>query len=611
MRRRWAAIVIAVIALAAMAPPLLHDEVFSLRDHRGYFQPMRWFTAVELRSGRLPLWNPYSASGEPWLANPQTGVFYPPAWLFELLPFARAYVLFLLLHMLLLGGGSFVLFSRRVSAPSALIGAVSVMVCGPLLSLLDVSNNYTTFAWLPLVLWCAVAGARPRTSALVIAMSFLAGEPFFAALGALAFALLRWRAPRQVAVTAMAALSLCAVQLFPFLEMVRGSDRSGASVPSELLRDSMPLRDWPRLALPPRFIGTFDPALHQHFLPIVYCGVIVVVLALLAAVTSLRRRDTQAALAVIVAVVIAAAGSNLAPVAWVYVHLPLKVFRYPARLVALAAFALALLASIGWEWIATRVTWRWLPLAVMAAIAIDGLARGLPLLASGPFTPRPIPHAGIIGRDAKFLRLAGASWMDQAAWIDGYLNLYDRRFDAGTAAPLTNASYRALYDEALQGGKLEVLDTLSIGYVVTDRLLPPPFLTVDRARGVTVYRNPNALPMAYFRGDDGRYSGVTFASLTTSSARIGVDVRSPGLLILTQQDAPGWEAAVDGAPAESAPRVGGVFRGVRVPRGRHVVDWAYRPRSLRIGAACTFLAIVWLLFGVRAMRSPNGFVKRR
>jgi len=314
MMRRWAAIVITIVALAAMARPLVRGEVFSLRDHSGYFLPMRWFTALELRSGRLPLWNPYNASGEPWLANPQTGVFYPPAWLFTVVPFVPAYVLFLLLHMALLGGGAFVLFSRRVSVPSALIGAVSLMVCGPLLSLLDVSNNYATFAWLPLVLWCAVAGARPRTSALVMAMSFLAGEPFFAALGALAFALLRWRAPRQLAVTALGALGLAAVQLLPFLEMLRGSDRMGTRVPSELLRDSMPPRDWLRIALPPQRNVLFDPALHQHFLPIIYCGGIVVLLALLAVVTSLRRRDAQVALAVVIVIVVAAAGSYLAPV---------------------------------------------------------------------------------------------------------------------------------------------------------------------------------------------------------------------------------------------------------------------------------------------------------
>jgi hypothetical protein len=497
-----------------------------------------------------------------------------------------------------------------VSGPSALIGALSIMVCGPLLSLLDVSNNYATFAWLPLVLWCAVAGARPRTSALVIAMSFLAGEPFFAALGALAFALLRWRSPRQLAVTALGALGLAAVQLLPFLEMLRGSDRTGARVPSELLRDSMPPRDWLRIALPPQRNVLFDPALHQHFLPIIYCGGIVVVLALLAVVTSLRRRDAQVALAVMIVIVIAAAGSYLAPVAWLYIHLPLKVFRYPARLVAVGAFAIATLAAIGWEWTAARVTWRWLAFAVAAAIAIDGLVHGMPLLESLPFSPHPVPHAAIVGRDAKFLRLSGPSWIDKGAWIDGYINLYDRRFNAGTAAPLTNARYLELYDAALQNGRLELLDTMSIGYLVAGRRLPPPFVPVDYVRGVAVYRNPHVLPMAYFRGDDGRYSSAAFVSLNTSSARIGVDVRSPGLVILTQQDAPGWEAAVDGVRASPAPRVGGVFRGVRVPKGHHIIDWVYRPWSLRIGAACTCLALAWWLFGMRAMRSPRAFVKR-
>jgi hypothetical protein len=610
MTRRWSAVVIAVVALAVMAPPLIRGDVFSLRDHNGYFQPMRWFTAVELRNGRLPLWNPYNASGEPWLANPQTGVFYPPTWLFAVVPFPRAYILFLLLHMALLGGSACALLGRRVSASSALIGAVSMMVCGPLLSLLDVSNNYATFAWLPLVLWCAVAGVSARISALVIAMSFLAGEPFFASLGAFAFAMLRWRTPRQLLLTALGAAGLTAVQLFPFLEILRGSDRAGTRAPFEMLRDSMPPRDWLRIGLPPHPVGSFDPALHQHFLPLVYCGGIVVLLALLAAATSFRRRDVQVALAVVLASIIASAGSYLAPVAWLYVHLPLKVFRYPARLMAIGALAIAILAAIGWEWIAAHVTWRWLALVVAAAIAVDGLARAVPLLESKPFSPHPVPHAAIIGRDSKFLRLADASWMDQGAWIEGYLNLYDRRFDAYTAAPLANARYLEMYDDAAQTGRLELLDTMSIGYVLASRRLPAPFVPMERVRGVTVYRNPLALPMAYFRGDDGRYSQVTFVSFTTSSARVYVDVKSPGVVILTQQEAPGWEAAVDGARAESSAPVSGVFRAVRVPRGHHVVDWKYRPWTLRAGAACTFLASAWLLFGVRAMRSRQAFVKR-
>jgi hypothetical protein len=331
---------------------------------------------------------------------------------------------------------------------------------------------------------------------------------------------------------------------------------------------------------------------------------------LLATATSLRRRDTLLALGVIVMAMIAAAGAYLAPVAWLYVHAPLKAFRYPARLMAIGAFAIAMLAAIGWEWIAARVTWRWLVFAVAAATAIDGLVQAWPLLQSGPFRLQVVPYAPIIGRDAKFLRLPGPTWSDPGAWIDGYLNLFDRRFDAGTAAPLIDASYLALYEQALEGGRLEVLNTMSIGYLIAARGLPPPFAPIARARAVEVYVNPRVLPMAYFRGDDGRYRNVTFFSLGTSLARIDLDTLSSGVVILTQQGARGWEVTVDGSRASATAPIAGVFRGVHVAGGHHVVEWRYRPGSLRIGAAASLLALVWMLFGARAMRLPRAFVKR-
>jgi hypothetical protein len=631
MMRRTVAIVIALVALAMVARPLVRGEIFAFRDHGGYFQPMRYFTAIELRAGRLPVWNPYNASGEPWLANPQTGVFYPPAWIFLVASFPRAYVLYLFMHMLLLGGGAFALFARRVGPPAALVGAVGLMVCGPALSLLDVTNNFTTFAWLPLVLWCALCGASPRLSAFTIAMSFLAGEPFFAALGAVMFAGLRGYEvarlrnpatsgprdpatpqPRNLAITAIAAFALSAIQLLPFLAVLRGSDRAAPLARELLLRDSMMPADWLRIVFPPQLDATdLDPNLHQHFIPIVYCGVIVVALAVLALVTSLRRRDTKAWLVLLAAGAVAAAGWYLAPVEWIYVHLPLKIFRYPARLVPICALAIAALAAIGWEWIATRATWRWLPLAAVAAIAFDGLVHCAPLLLAGPFGPNPSPWPLNIGRGAKFMRLPGLSWTDRGAWMDGYINLFDRRFDAGTAAPLMSARYLALYDAAFHGGRLDLLDRMSIGYLIGTRRLPPPFAHVASTRGVNVYRNPHALPMAYLLGDDGRFTSATFLSLGTSFARIDVDARSAGALVLTQQDAAGWEVSVDGARTTPGPPAGGVFRTVRVPAGHHAVEWRYRPPGLRIGALGTSLAIVWWFFGALPMRLREAFVKRR
>ena len=177
---------LAAVAATLFILPLIRGEVFTIRDHFDYFQPLRWFTATELREGRLPLWNPYSAAGEPWLANPQTGVFYPPTWLFLVLPFPTAYMLYLLAHLVLLGWGAYLLFTRTVSPGSAMVGAVALIISGPILSLLDVQNNLATLAWIPLALWCATEGAW-RRGGIVLAMAFLGGEPFFAAVGALLY----------------------------------------------------------------------------------------------------------------------------------------------------------------------------------------------------------------------------------------------------------------------------------------------------------------------------------------------------------------------------------------------------------------------------------------
>src|SRR5205085_11795560 len=161
-RHRFGLTLIALIAAAMFLPAILRRDVFVLRDHFDYFQPLRWFTSQELRAGRLPLWNPYNASGEPWLANPQTGVFYPPTWLFLIIPFPAAYMLFLLLHLVILGWGGYLLFSRTVSEGTALAGAVALMFSGPVLSLLDINNNLASLAWVPIVIWCAAEGARRR-----------------------------------------------------------------------------------------------------------------------------------------------------------------------------------------------------------------------------------------------------------------------------------------------------------------------------------------------------------------------------------------------------------------------------------------------------------------
>jgi hypothetical protein len=440
-------LVIPFIALLTFAKPLFTNQVPSFRDHSDYFQPLRWFTADELRHGRLPLWNAYSASGEPWLANPQTAVFYPPAWLFLLLPFEAAYMLYLALHLALLGCGALLLFARRNSLGAALIGATALMLCGPTLSLLDVQNNLTTFAWIPLVLWCALTRASAMGSAAAIAMSFLAGEPLFAAIGALLFALVR---KREVAGVAAQSFALAGVQLVPFLAMLRGSDRA---TPLADVRETMPLADWLRVAVPPPLAG----AAGQQFIPVVYVGLIVSALALLGAVVAWRR--VLPWLALLAAAVL-------------FAHLPLLFYRYPARLVPFGALAIVAIAVEGWDVVA-----RWIPLrsaAILVAIAVAAelLASAKPLLVTAPMQwQRAVPYDGSVGRASKIVRLGSAAQIarDRRAWIGGYRNLYERRFDAWTAAPVVSRTYADLYERALRDRTMTLFGAMSAGYLLVPR----------------------------------------------------------------------------------------------------------------------------------------------
>jgi hypothetical protein len=92
---------------------------------------------------------------------------------------------------------------------------------------------------------------------------------------------------------------------------------------------------------------------------------------------------------------------------------------------------------------------------------------------------------------------------------------------------------------------------------------------------------------------------VRFQSYEANRLELNVTTESPGLLVLSEAEYPGWRATVNG---RSAPilKVDGALRGIQVGSGPNRISLAYVPVSTYVGGALTLLAFLWILV-VRAI----------
>ena len=165
--------------------------------------------------------------------------------------------------------------------------------------------------------------------------------------------------------------------------------------------------------------------------------------------------------------------------------------------------------------------------------------------------------------------------------------------------PLLAAGVRHL---SLASGLVEIPDALPRAYFVERalsvrgggdalKLLADP--SVDLRSEVIIERAGVNDPPAQLR----RWAPVHFVSQTAARVALEVDAPRPGYLVFSDTFYPGWEATVDGHPAEVL-RANHSFKAVRVEAGASDVVFTFRPRSLRWGATVTLLT---LLVGAAAL----------
>jgi hypothetical protein len=381
---RVTALLVTLAPLVYFFPAVRGRLVISPDDGVIFNIPLRVAAANLVRSGYLPLWNPYIFSGMPLHGAAQAGVLFPLNWFYLLFSAPAATNLMMLSTYMLAALGAYLYARRNAGSPAGqprwgasgagIMGAALTSLVwqwsGFLVGQIGHTNILQTAALLPWLLWAidryGVERGRSRgvLLAVIVALAVFAGHQqtfAYALLVAAAYALVMSRRAKESRTSYLrslvfiaAGLGLAAVQILPTLELLRNSMRAEASYDF-----------FTSFSMPPRFLGTFlapylmgggdgqlfrapyvGPSFYAEYNG--YVGVITIVLAALAFVLK-RDARTKFWTVVIFAGTLLALG-RFAPFGFykLIYHVPiLNLFRVPARHLMEVEFALAVLAGRG------------------------------------------------------------------------------------------------------------------------------------------------------------------------------------------------------------------------------------------------------------------------
>ncbi|MBI4300936.1 MAG: hypothetical protein HY677_07340, partial [Chloroflexi bacterium] len=204
--------------------------------------------------------------------------------------------------------------------------------------------------------------------------------------------------------------------------------------------------------------------------------------------------------------------------------------------------------------------------------------------------------------EVEYLMPSGRLYLRAMSLIDG----------PALAAGSPTAFDSVMLDQRLrlvQSGDLKVyenLDYLSRAFVVHQASLAPTMeetfarMKGDLQRQAVLEDTPAAREAVQALGSgEGARDDVEIMSNKPERVLVWARMASPGILVLTDTNFPGWSVRVDGAPAPML-RADHLFRAVFVPGGEHTVDFTYAPNSYKRGVLVSFfsLGLVLLLLAL-------------
>ena len=296
--------VCALVAALVLTPLTLQHELPNAYDTDAFYAPFAAFLDASLARGDFPLWNPFAFSGQPFAADPQAGVLYPPALLsYGLLAPAGGMVAIVTFDYLLATLSSYA-FARLIGAGrlGAVYAGIAFGAGGYLIARSQALGLLAGAAWLAACVAAAQYAARREGKgasvlplAAALALSVLGGSQQLTAVAAtsalvLLVLQLRWRGLAIFAGAGAAAAALAAVAILPRLELVsRSTAANGVSDPA-----GVGTLEWSDAKL---ILGSFGT--HAGELAPLYAGALTPALAVIALV----RRWSQARIPFALAIV--------------------------------------------------------------------------------------------------------------------------------------------------------------------------------------------------------------------------------------------------------------------------------------------------------------------
>jgi hypothetical protein len=353
----------------------LGTETFFRSDYGVMAYPSAHYLRESLRAGELPLWNPLSNCGAPFLAQWGTMCLYPGSLFFVALPMPWALGVFCLLHLWLGGLGARALAERWTGNRfAAAVAGTAFALNGASLACITWPNYCVALGWMPWIVLLTEQAWREGGRQLVLAalagtMQMLTGVPELVVMtwGLLGVLLVADCVKRKTENVSNAVLThyalrftslilliaaLSAAQLLPFFDLLAHSQRDASYHDA---RWPMPPWGWANFLVPLfRYFQTpqgFWVQEGQQFLSSYYLGLAPLALALLAVWKARERRIWLLAGVTLFALVMALGDAGLLYPALKSILPGSLIARFPVKFVLLAAFTVPMLAAFGVAWL--------------------------------------------------------------------------------------------------------------------------------------------------------------------------------------------------------------------------------------------------------------------